>query len=338
MPETGLGLPTVSVLMQNYNHGKYLVRALQAHLQQTIPPLEIIVVDDASTDNSRDVIEEIALKHTCVRPIYHAVNRGVVSAMNTGLAEAKGYYVCFAAADDLVAPEFLARSVEILVQHPEAGFCFSDPAELLGDTGVTRAFPLFLSESPCFFSPCELERVLTCNFFSFSSNSIVYRRDALLRAGGFREELRWYTDWFLNFVLAFRYGACYVPRVLSFFRVLDNSYSTQGRRQSTTQRELLYRVLDLLGTPEYGDVAPCFRRAGIVTDMRTRSLLWLLASRRHRSYLTLQLCFRLLFSGLWTMARPNTPVWLRQAARWLIGRPTRRMVACRQATTHHGRV
>lgn len=331
------GLPAVSVLMQNYNHGKYLAKAIQAHLQQTVRPLEIIVVDDCSTDDSRVVIENIALHHTCVRPIYHSVNRGVVSAMNTGLAEAKGEYVCFSAADDLVAPEFLARSLEILTKHPEAGFCFSDPAELLGDTGSTRAFPLFLSERPCYFSPQDFERLLAYNFFSFSSNAVVYRRDILVQTGGFREDLRWYTDWFLNFVLAFRHGACYVPRVLSFFRVLNNSYSTQGRRQSTTQRELLYRVLDLLETSEYRDVAPCFRRAGIVTDMRTRSLLWLLASPQHRSYLTLRLCLRLLFSGLWTVARPSTPVWLRQLARWLIGTPTRRIVACRRATTPQGR-
>jgi len=129
------GLPTLSVVVPNYNHARYLEAALGAHLDQSAPPLEIIVVDDASTDDSSAVVKRVASKHPSVRLLRLGRNGGVIAAMNRGLLEARGDYVCFSAADDLVAQDFAAQSLEVLARHPTAGFCFSDPAVMLGDSG-----------------------------------------------------------------------------------------------------------------------------------------------------------------------------------------------------------
>lgn len=319
--------PTLSVVVPNYNHARYLESALVAHLNQSALSLEIIVVDDASTDESRMIVKRLAALHPIVRLVSMPVNGGVNAAINRGLAEAKGEYVCFSAADDLVEPEFAARSLAILAHHPAAGFCFSDPAELLAKSGVVRRFPLFLSDRPCMLSPCDIERLLASNYFSFSSNSILYRREALIAIGGFVEDLCWSADWFANCVLAFRHGACYVPEVLTFFRVSEGSYSARGVRQALVQRNLLYRVLDLLDEDRFRDVAGYFRRAAIVPEMRGRSLFWLLAHPRHRGHLTLRLCARLLFGELWLQVLPYTPIRLRRAIRWLVGMPTRWRIA-----------
>ena len=94
-------IPTLSVVVPNYNHARYLKAALDAHLEQTEAPCEVIVVDDASTDDSRAIVEDVAARNPRVRLIRVARNGGVNAAMNLGLREAGGDFVCFSAADDL---------------------------------------------------------------------------------------------------------------------------------------------------------------------------------------------------------------------------------------------
>ena len=316
--------PTYSVVIPNYNHSAYLGSALEAHLGQSRPADEIIVVDDASTDDSCAVVERIAAAAPTVRLIRLERNRGAIAAGRRGLGEARGKYVIFAAADDLVGRDFAERSLAILESHPRAGFCFSDPAELIGDFGVVREFPLFLSVSPRFFSPDEAERLLRRNYFTFPSNTIVYRRDALQAVGGFREDLDWQAEWLTVHTLLFRYGACYVPAVLAYLRVRADSYSAQQVKQAHAQRRQLLRALDLLAGDEFRDVAPRFRRSALATEMRARVLPWLLASPRHRAYLTPRLVFRLLARELWSLARPLAPLRLRRLMRRLSAWPIRR--------------
>jgi glycosyltransferase involved in cell wall biosynthesis len=316
-------MPAYSVVVPNYNHAHYLESALQAHLAQTVPPREVIVVDDASTDDSCAVVERLSARHASVRLVRLPRNGGVNAAINRGLREACGDYVCVSAADDLVAPEFAARSLELLAQYSAAGFCFSERAWLLGDSGKVKRLSLFLSDRPCLFSPEAVTRLLKSNYFSFASNAILYRRDALLALGGFVEELRWYADWFVNYVLAFRHGACYVPEVLAWNRVSPGSYSARGVRQADVQRDLIYRIVELLASDPWRDVEKSFRHGALMPEMSVRVLRWLLASPRHRSYVTPQLAARLLFGSLWAALMPVMPDWLHQAARRLAAAPAR---------------
>jgi len=313
--------------MPNYNHARYVAGALRAHLEQTVPPLEILVVDDASTDDSCAVVERLAATHPGLRLIRLPHNGGVNAAMNRGLREARGDYVCFSAADDLTGREFAERSLEPLARYSTAGLCFSEEAVLLGDSGVVRHVPLGLSERPCVLSPLDMKRFLQRACVHLPSHATIYRRDALLALGGFIEDLRWIADWFVNYVLAFRHGACYVPRVLAWYRVSPDSYSARGVRQTPVQRALVYRVMELLESEAFRDVAPAFRASALVPDVRPRVLMWLLASSHHRAYLTPRLVSRLVFRGIWSSFKPHVPDWLRRAVGWVVGISRRQRLA-----------
>ena len=310
-------MPTLSIVVPNYNHARYLKAVLDAHLEQSEAPCEVIVVDDASTDDSRAIVEDIAARDARVRLIKVAQNGGVNAAMNLGLQGARGDFVCFSAADDLVSRDFARRSLAILAEHSTAGVCFSDPAEMVGDSGVVQRLPLGLRDRPSLIRPAELERLLKHSWFGFPGHAVLYRRDALLAIGGFEEDLRWYADWFATAVLAFRHGACYVPEVLAVFRVSPESYHARGVLQTTIQRQLVFRILDLLQSPDCRDVAPVFRRSALIPELRARVLLWLLSSPRHRGYGTPRLAVRLLVRGAWWWVRARVPGWVRPTARRL---------------------
>jgi glycosyltransferase involved in cell wall biosynthesis len=313
--ETGSLLPTLSIVVPNYNHGHFLRGALAQCLAQNPTPEEIIVVDDASTDDSVAIIDEIAAANPSLRIVRLKANSGVNQAANLGLSLVRSECVAIVAADDLLLPDFACRALAALAAHPGAAFCFSDPAELVDDAGAMRSVPLYPARSPSNFTPLDLSRLLRRNFFTFQSNSIVYRTDRLRSIGGYRAQLMWFADSFANFVLGMRYGACYVPAVLGVFRVSADSYSAVGRRDARAQRIILEKFLELLSDPILTEIAAPLREAGVVPEMSLRTLRWLLAMPKGRRYLTAHLAFRLAAAGVWNLFRERMPLNLRRFAR-----------------------
>jgi glycosyltransferase involved in cell wall biosynthesis len=105
--------PTVSVVIPCFDQGHYLREALQSVLAQTLPPAEIVVVDDGSTDNTAAIAREYS-KVRCI----HQRNRGLASARNAGAAHTTGEHIVFLDADDRLKPDALAIGVRELVAHP----------------------------------------------------------------------------------------------------------------------------------------------------------------------------------------------------------------------------
>lgn len=304
----------LSVVMPNRNHAHHIEAALRAHLAQTTPPREILVVDDASTDDSVHLVSRLARTHPTIKLIRRVQNGGPNAAINDGLSAATGEFVSVSASDDLVSPTFAEETLRALTAHPEAALAFSDSSELFDRTGRQQIISLALSDRPRFFDPRSFESLMRVNYFTISANTVIYRRDRLLAIGGYRIDLEWQADWFANLVLAFRHGACYVPGALAHFRVVKRSYSATGTNDGAGQRRLLYHTLDVL-VDEYADVLSRFRRAALIPEMRIRDLYWLTTSMRHRQFMTPTLCRRLIAREAWAHLRPLVPVVLRQYLR-----------------------
>lgn len=107
--------PLVSVIIGNYNYGCFLAEAIDSVLNQTYRHLELIVIDDGSTDNSRDVIESYGDRITAI----FQSNQGQGEAFNRGIREAKGEIVCFLDADDYYHPNKLNKVVDGFRNHPQ---------------------------------------------------------------------------------------------------------------------------------------------------------------------------------------------------------------------------
>lgn len=107
--------PLVSVIIDNYNYGHFLGQAIDSVLEQTYKNFELIVIDDGSTDNSREVIESYG---DCVIAIFQE-NTGQGSAFNAGIARSKGEIICFLDSDDYYDKDKLAKVVASFLDHPE---------------------------------------------------------------------------------------------------------------------------------------------------------------------------------------------------------------------------
>jgi glycosyltransferase involved in cell wall biosynthesis len=110
-----LTLPLVSVIVSNYNYARFLGQAIASVLNQSYPHVEILVVDDGSTDDSRGVIESYGDRITAIlQP-----NTGQESTVNAGFEHSTGDIICFLDADDYFHPDKLSRIVDSFLEHPE---------------------------------------------------------------------------------------------------------------------------------------------------------------------------------------------------------------------------
>ena len=107
--------PLVSLIINNHNYGAFLRETIESTLQQTYTPTEVIVVDDGSTDNSRQIIQGYSDRIT---PVFKD-NGGQASAFNAGVSASSGNILCFLDADDLCKPTRVERVVELFRRLPE---------------------------------------------------------------------------------------------------------------------------------------------------------------------------------------------------------------------------
>lgn len=140
---TGRGAPgptvpsrrvSVSVIVPCYNYARYLAAAVTSALDQRDADVEVIIVDDASTDDSLIVARSLVSRDPRVRLIEHTVNQGPVAAFNDGLAEANGEYLIRLDADDLLTPGSVARSTALAEAFPSVSLVYGHPVHFWGSS------------------------------------------------------------------------------------------------------------------------------------------------------------------------------------------------------------
>lgn len=248
---------TLSVIMPNYNHAGHLPESLQAILDQSYQPKEIIIADDASTDNSVEIIQDFARKYPHIRLIRNEQNLGAIKNINQLFELATGEYIYGAGADDLVLPGFFEKSMQILHQYPQAGLCstLTQYIDKFGTERGTTKSPFIYRNHECYLSPTQSLEVFRWLRNWPHGNTMIAKRHALLEAGGFIEELGLYSDAFMAQVIALLYGACFIPEPLTCFRIVDTGYSVISGSNIERMGQIISHIDKLVQT-KYNDLFP----------------------------------------------------------------------------------
>jgi len=230
----------LSVILPSYNHAAYLSAALDGLLAQTRPADEILVIDDASTDDSLRVAEDYAARHPQITIVRNPKNLGCVANLNRGLALARGDVIYCGAADDITYPRLFKSGLALLDAYPEAGMfsARSDIIDAAGQRVAVMPTPLPCS-NPGFIDPAAAARFLMREDGWFIGNTALYRRSALADLGGFPEDVGSFTDGYVSRLLALRLGACFSPEVLAAWRRLEGGFAWS----QTVAREQRDRVV-----------------------------------------------------------------------------------------------
>ncbi|MCX5750930.1 MAG: glycosyltransferase [Candidatus Saganbacteria bacterium] len=281
---------TLSVIMTNYNYGHYIGEALEAIFSQSFPPTELILVDDSSTDNSLEIINAFSQKHPNLKLIKNQKNMGALYSVNLALDQASSDYVYAAASDDKILPGFFEKSMDLLQQYPQAGLCCSDLI-LQRDSGNIEN-KLHLKDSPAYFPPKEVLQIFLKDALSpIISNTVIMKRAALLEAGKFRPELWWATDLFVNSVVAFRYGFCYIPQMLTVQRMHSKQLGGQSNKKKnlSLEHKVIANLIECAKKPEYHDVLPCFRKTAGFSEFPWEVLKVVVSNIKYWDFLSFKL-------------------------------------------------
>ena len=206
--------PVVSAIITVYNNEQTVADAIESFLGQTFRNLEIIVVDDGSTDGTRQLIEQ---RYGGQVRTVRQTNRGSAAARNAGVRSARGEYVAFMDGDDISLPERVRLQVRVLEQRPEVGLVYGNiylmeaaRRELRLRRGIGR-----------YKSGHVWHDLVIKNFVPFST--IMVRRECLHDIGLFDESIRSSEDWHLLVRLARRCEFFYLDEPLVQYRIHAHS-------------------------------------------------------------------------------------------------------------------
>lgn len=250
--------PTLSVAMPNYNHSAYLPRAIEGILGQTRPADEFLILDDASTDNSAEIIESYAKRHPSIKFIRSEQNLGVIAAHEKLYRMAQGDYLYSAAADDDRFPTFFESAMRLAEEHPAAGLVFGQMVirdESGADVGLTEARQW---QEPLFASPDRFlsEFLMVEPPMQAMTGGTIFRRAAFEEVGWCRAELGSFADTFAARAIALKYGACYVPEKFYIWQRMPGSFSQATGQNLRQGIDIVARGERLMRSAEFADRFP----------------------------------------------------------------------------------
>jgi GT2 family glycosyltransferase/Flp pilus assembly protein TadD len=174
--------PKVSVIIPCYNYGRYLTEAVSSVIGQTFQDFEIIIVNDGSTDNSREVAEKLIAENPRHRiRLINQENSGQPAiSRNNAIRVSQGRYIICLDADDMIATNMIEECLVLLESHPEIAIAYTDRLDFDGFEGVVQA------------GEYDFSRLIYANHISYCA---LYRKEVWERVGGYRDNVKAVEDW-----------------------------------------------------------------------------------------------------------------------------------------------
>jgi glycosyltransferase involved in cell wall biosynthesis len=214
--------PLVSVVMPVFNGGRFIEEALNSLYRQSFEDFEIVLIDDGSQDNTRELIHKHAHLDSRVRIVLQQ-HAGIVSALNRGCSIATGYYIARLDADDVAKPWRFQRQVAFLNQHRDV-VLVGGGIECIDDIGKV----LFKMNWPTLNDGLEDYMQIDCHI---SHTTVMFRKRVFEEIGGYRELFPDAEDYDLFMRLGDRYKIDNLPEIIGQYRIHQRQISAENAMQ-----------------------------------------------------------------------------------------------------------
>lgn len=222
-------MPTISVVIPAYNAERTVLETVESVQKQTFSDLEIIVIDDGSTDRTLELVQGVIDKRL---KIFSYDNGGVATARNRGISHAGGEFIAFLDADDLWTPDKLELQLAALLQNPEAGVAYSWTYFFIDGQEEISPGKQF------FFEGNVYPQLIVENFLANGSNPLI-RKKAIDSVGNFDTTFSQCADWDFYLRLAARFPFVSVPSHQIFYRQSLGSMTSQTSKIDGIEKQVL---------------------------------------------------------------------------------------------------
>ena len=220
-------LPKISVIIPNYNHALYLEARISSVLNQTEKNIEVLILDDCSTDNSRDIINEYALKDSRIRTIYNSQNSGsTFKQWNKGFSLVSGKYIWIAESDDYADIHFLEKLLIPLEEDNGIGLSYCDSWHVYEEQNkIERNFSLYTElDKNLWKSDFTIEGIdLVKKYMSYrniipNASAVLIRREVIERIPPADETKKLVGDWIFWASILALYKISFVSEPMNYYR------------------------------------------------------------------------------------------------------------------------
>lgn len=254
--------PKITLALFNFCQARYLPDSLHSLLSQTDPPDEILLFDDASTDNSVELLNKIP--HAKFQ--FNSSNLGIMANVAKAIEMATSDYIALLAADDVLHPEFIAEHRKVIAGQSNLGLSCSDC--VFFEDKLPRRHEIYrfisLADSKIYSSE-EAVVLFQKTPFTVLSFTCVYNRHLLQKYGGYKSELKSLCDFYLNMQIALRHPIGYVPKPLAAARIVQNSYGDALRKNRKVRMNVYSRLFELVYREEPPDFRIAFVKSRILS-------------------------------------------------------------------------
>lgn len=248
-------MPKVSVVIPAYNSAKYLPETIESIISQSFKDIEIIIVDDASTDNTSDIIARI--NSSDIRYVRLEENHGGPSRpRNIGIQKAKGEFIAFCDSDDLFVPGRLSTAIKFLRNNPDMGMVFTDAQKFDEITGADiggnflngynlfHALPKKEVAKNCF--AISSKDAYSCLFFEnyILTCGVTVRASVFQKVGYFDETITNGDDKDMWFRISKDYPIGFIDKIGFKYRKRGNSISTRGPELAINRSKVIQKQLN----------------------------------------------------------------------------------------------
>jgi glycosyltransferase involved in cell wall biosynthesis len=220
--------PIVSVIVPNYNHARYLPRRIESILGQSYDSIEVLIMDDCSSDNSQAVIQRYAANDTRIEILFNTANSGsTFKQWEKGLAWAKGKYIWIAESDDFAEPTFLTELVPMLEDNDSVVLAYANSRVVdehdqangtTADWKNERYHTQRWSENYTVDGKQEIEHYLSLGCTINNASAVLFRRSSMEEVGGVDTSFRYAGDWLMYLKLSLHGLLSYKGACLSNYR------------------------------------------------------------------------------------------------------------------------
>lgn len=231
--------PVVSVLMTTYNREKYLAQAVESVLASTFNDFELIIVDDQSKDRSLEIARGLAEKDNRIRVVLNEKNLGDYPNRNKAASLARGKYLKYVDADDLIYPTGLQVLVDGMERFPEAGFGLGSLPQ-----DKFRIFPFLLTPEAAYQRHYFKEQL-----FHKAPLSAIIRKESFDAVGGFTGR-RYLGDFEMWHILAARFPVVLMPHGVVWYREHEEQEMQHNRTDHTVPFKYLLCAEEMINRPE----------------------------------------------------------------------------------------
>jgi glycosyltransferase involved in cell wall biosynthesis len=237
----------ISVIVPNYNHAKYLEQRIDSILDQTYRDYEIIILDDNSEDNSREIIDAYIKRYPSIKSLYNESNSGnPFKQWDLGVSKATGEFIWIAESDDFADPLFLERSAQVLTDNPSMGLVYCNSTVIEEETGtkylISHRKTNLQNKWSEDYSNSGRAEISECLFRQNTINnasSVLFRKSSYVEAGYAGHSMKYCGDWFLYIRILLRSDIGYISTPLNTLRLHARSSYKDYYTDSTYLGEVL---------------------------------------------------------------------------------------------------